>query len=74
MIKVLTSGFCALSLLAAIGPASACTCRIFEAKCEKEGGGRAPCKQAENACTRTGTFVGPVTGRTWQADGTNRCG
>ena len=74
MIKVLTAGLCALSLVAATAAAGACTCRIFEANCEKEGGGRAPCKQAENVCKKTGTFVGPVTGRTWHADGTSYCG
>jgi hypothetical protein len=72
MTKVLMVAFCGLTLLATTVAVSACTCRHMEGNCVKQGGSQAACKQAQASCERTKTFVGPVTGRTWTTNGTDK--
>ncbi|MGY3529269.1 hypothetical protein ACVISU_002037 [Bradyrhizobium sp. USDA 4452] len=57
----------ALTTIAPSG-AMATTCSAAVQKCISAAGGKnieAGCKQAGETCMKTGTFVGPVTGKVW---------
>jgi hypothetical protein len=59
-----------LLVLAGINSASATTCSQMAANCRGSAGAGKPqivgdCELAKQSCLKTGTFVGPSTGKSW---------
>ena len=59
-----------LALLMSVAAASATTCSQAVAGCMSDGSNQpnivGKCKAAGDECKKTGTFLGPISGKTWK--------
>jgi hypothetical protein len=60
----------AVMLLSSVAPSSAASCSESAASCKASAGAANPqivsgCEAARAECMKTGTFVGPSTGKMW---------
>jgi hypothetical protein len=62
--------FLSLALLLLAAPASATTCSQAVARCVSDGSNQpniaSKCQAAGDECKKSGTFLGPVSGKTWK--------